>query len=192
MVQRELTALGGNVRLARLRRGLSAELVAERAGMARDTLRAVEQGDAGVSLGSLANVLQVLGLAKNLSTLAADDELGRKLQDARLEGRARPSRPRTKKPPKGTVDLATRVGVDLGRAIGPALVWVAGSDWIQTLMPGAPPRERAPEALRVGDRVTVKAVLSMGEPVFVLVDSDAGERVVMLGDLRGWPEGAAQ
>jgi len=191
MVQRDLTALGENVRLARLRRGLSAELVAERAGMARDTLRAVEQGDAGVSLGSLANVLQALGLAKNLSALAADDELGRKLQDARLEARTRPSRPRTKKPPKGTVDLATVVGGDLERAIGPALVWGAGSDWIQTFMPGAPPRERAPEALRVGDRVMVKALLSTGEPVFVLVDSDAGERVVMLADLRGWPEDAA-
>lgn len=71
-------------------------------------------------------------------------------------------------------------------------MWVAGSDWVQTFMPGAPPRERAPEALRVGDRVTVKAVLSTGEPVLVLVDSDAGERVVMLGDLRGWLEGAAQ
>jgi transcriptional regulator with XRE-family HTH domain len=191
IVQRELAALGENIRLARLRRGLSAGLVAERAGMARDTLRAVEQGDAGVSLGSVANVLQALGLAKGLSALAADDELGRKLQDARLDARVRPSRPRAKKPPKGTVDLATVVGVDLDRAIGPALVWVAGSDWIQTFLPGAPPRERAPEALRVGDRVTVKAVLSSGDPVFVLVDSAAGERVVMLADLRGWPVGSA-
>ena len=191
MVQRELTALGDNIRLARLRRGLSAELVAERAGMSRDTLRAVERGDAGVSLGSLVNVLQVLGLAKGVSALAADDELGRRLQDARLEARAPSSRSRPKKPPKGTVDLASSVGFDLERAIGPALVWVADSDWVQTFLPGAPPRERAPEALRVGDRVTVKAVLTTGEPVFVLIDSDVGERVVMLADLRGWPEDSA-
>ena len=188
-VQRELTALGENVRLARLRRGLSAELVAARAGMARDTLRAVEQGDAGVSLGSLANVLHALGLSKGLPALAADDELGRKLQDVRLEATVRPSRPRTRKPPAGTVDLAAAVGVALVRARGPAVVWVASSDWVQTFLPGPPPRERAPEALRVFDRVEVKEVVSAGEPVFVLVGTDVGDRVVMLADLRTSHEG---
>jgi hypothetical protein len=67
---------------------------------------------------------------------------------------------------------------------GPALVWTASSDWIQTFLPGPPPRERAPEALRVGDRVTVDAVVSAQEPVLVRVESAAGERVVMLADLR--------
>lgn len=188
VVQRELVTLGENIRLARLRRGLSAELVAERAGMARDTLRALERGDAGVSLGSLANVLHALGLSKGLSAMAADDELGRKLQDAQLERTVRPSRPRTKKPPADTVDLATFVGMELERACGPALVWVASSDWIQTFMPGPPPRDRAPEALRVGDRVIVKEVVSASEPVLLLVGTDAGDRVVMLGDLRTWRE----
>jgi transcriptional regulator with XRE-family HTH domain len=188
VVQRELVALGDNIRLARLRRGLSAKLVAERAGMARDTLRALEQGDVGVSLGALANVLHALGLAKGFSAHAADDALGRTLQDAWLQEGVRPSRPRTKKAPVGTVDLATFAGTQLERALGPALVWVASSDWIQTFLPGAAPRERAPEALRVGDHVTVKEIVSAAEPVFVLVDTHAGERVVMLADLRTWPE----
>jgi|GEM_PF-168375 len=194
---RELVGLGENIRLARLRRGLTAGLVAERAGMARDTLRALELGDPGVSLGSLANVLHALGLSSSLSVLAADDVLGRKLQDAQLEERVRPARPRTKKPPRDTVDLASFVGNDLDRLRGQrALVWVASRDWIQTFVPGAPPRERAPEALRVGDEVVITDVLSASEPVFLLVepvvavdvavdgDRGASQRVVMLGDLR--------
>ena len=65
------------------------ELVAERAGMSRTTLRSVEQGSTGVTIGSYANVLHVLGLHEGLGALAADDELGRKLQDAALPERQR-------------------------------------------------------------------------------------------------------
>jgi transcriptional regulator with XRE-family HTH domain len=197
VVHGALVGLGQNIRLARLRRGLTAALVAERAGMARDTLRALEQGDPGVSLGSLANVLHALGLSSSLSVLAADDVLGRKLQDAQLEESIRPARPRTKKPPRDTVDLASVVGNDLDRLRGQrALVWVASRDWVQTFLPGAPPRERAPEALRVGDEVVITDVLSASEPVFLLVeravdvdnaarhDQAGRQRVVMLGDLR--------
>ncbi|MEQ1663878.1 MAG: XRE family transcriptional regulator [Bdellovibrionales bacterium] len=52
--------------------------------MTRMTLRAIENGVPTTSLGAYANVLFSLGLEKDLLNVAKDDELGRKLQDARL------------------------------------------------------------------------------------------------------------
>jgi transcriptional regulator with XRE-family HTH domain len=86
-VGRILAELGENVRLARRRRGFSMVLVAERAGMSRPTLRAIERGDDGVTLGALANVLHSLGLEKDLALVARDDAFGRKLQDVELATR---------------------------------------------------------------------------------------------------------
>ena len=98
-VQRVLRELGANLKLARLRRGLAAALVAERAGMSRTTLRAIERGSFGVTLGAYANVLHSLGLVEDLRAVARDDVLGRKLQDAGLEIRNRaPRRRRVVKP----------------------------------------------------------------------------------------------
>ena len=91
-VGRALATLGQNIRLARLRRGLAASLVAERAGMSRATLRAVENGDPGVSLGAYANALHTLDLVADLAEVANDDVLGRKLQDANLEVKRRAPR----------------------------------------------------------------------------------------------------
>jgi len=79
-----LEGLGEDIKLARLRRKLSAEQVAERAGIARSTLWQIEKGLPNVSMGYYAQVLFVLGLEKNLSIMAADDTLGRKLQDAEI------------------------------------------------------------------------------------------------------------
>ncbi len=76
--------LGENLKLARLRRKLSAEQVAERAGISRATLWQVEKGAPTVAMGTYCQVLFVLGLEKDLLKVAADDILGRKLQDAEL------------------------------------------------------------------------------------------------------------
>ena len=93
-VQRLLQELGENIRLARLRRRFSMQLVAERAGMSRTTLRSIERGGAGVTMGAYANVLHCLGLHEDLVLIARDDDLGRKLQDAELPRRERaPKRP---------------------------------------------------------------------------------------------------
>jgi transcriptional regulator with XRE-family HTH domain len=77
-----LKQLGEHIHLARLRRRLSAEQIAERAGISRKTVYHIEQGSATVAMGSYLQVLFVLGLEKDLSLVAAEDPLGRKLQDA--------------------------------------------------------------------------------------------------------------
>jgi len=77
-----LIALGENIKLARLRRKLTAEQVADRAGMGRKTLYNIELGSPSVSMGNYLQVLFVLGLQNDIVTVAANDPLGRKLQDA--------------------------------------------------------------------------------------------------------------
>ena len=84
VLNRILAVLGENIHLARLRRRFSASLVSERAGISRPTLRAIERGDSGVSIGAYANVLLSLGMEKDLTLIAANDSLGRKLQDTNL------------------------------------------------------------------------------------------------------------
>lgn len=79
-----LADLGENLKLARLRRKLSAQQVSERANLSRATLWAIEKGSPSVAMGSYVQVLFVLGLAEDIATVARDDELGRKLQDANL------------------------------------------------------------------------------------------------------------
>ena len=79
-----LEEVGENIKLARLRRNLTMEQVAERAGISRSTLWQVEKGLPSVSFGVYTQVLFVLGLEKDILKLAGDDILGRKLQDAEL------------------------------------------------------------------------------------------------------------
>lgn len=95
---RLLAGLGGRIRQARLRRAYSAETVAQRASITRKTLYRVEHGDPAVALGIYARVLQALGLDGDLAHVAADDEMGRKLQDAGLGERARAPRRKRKTP----------------------------------------------------------------------------------------------
>jgi transcriptional regulator with XRE-family HTH domain len=97
-----LHQLGTRLRLARLRRRLPAKQVAERAGMSPMTLRSLERGGSGVTMGAYLAVMQVLGLEQDLDLVAKADTLGRELQDARLPGRRKepssaaavPSKPR--------------------------------------------------------------------------------------------------
>lgn len=79
-----LRRFGDRLRLARLRRRLSAKQVAERAGMAPMTLRSLERGRSGVTMGAYLAVMQVLGMEADLDLLGKADPVGRELQDARL------------------------------------------------------------------------------------------------------------
>lgn len=83
-VAKQLQELGLRLRMARERRKLSQELFAERMGVSRETLRRLEKGDASIAMGTFMRALRVLGLDKDVDLLAADDELGRKLQDLEL------------------------------------------------------------------------------------------------------------
>lgn len=79
-----LAGMGENIKLARLRRKLSAEQVALRAGISRPTLVSIEKGVDTVSMGSYFMVLHVLRLDEDFLLLAKDDVLGRRLQDLQL------------------------------------------------------------------------------------------------------------
>jgi transcriptional regulator with XRE-family HTH domain len=84
-----LQQLGERLRLGRLRRRLTGKQVAERAGMTPVTLRSLEKGSSGVTIGAYLAVMQVLGADKDLDLLLKDDPLGRNLQDAALPRRSR-------------------------------------------------------------------------------------------------------
>lgn len=88
-----LSQMGDQIRLARLRRGISCQLVADRAKISRQTLSEIERGSPSVSMGAYANVLHALNdMTSDLLLVAKDDVLGRKLQDINLKTRQRASK----------------------------------------------------------------------------------------------------
>lgn len=89
---RTLQSLGQRLKDARLRRHFSAESVAARAGITRQTLSKIEAGAPSVTIGNYFQVMVVLGLDKDVNVLARDDVLGRRLQDAELPQRQRAPR----------------------------------------------------------------------------------------------------
>jgi len=90
--QKTISVLGENIKLARLRRKFSAEQVAERADISRPTLVSIEKGNPNVTIGAYVKVLSVLGLENDIMEVAKDDNLGRRLQDAKLIVRERASK----------------------------------------------------------------------------------------------------
>lgn len=93
-VKRALANLGADIKAARLRRRITAAIMADRAFITRPTLNKVERGDPAVSLGIYATVLYVLGLTDRLSELAdvRRDTVGLQLEEERLPQRVRARR----------------------------------------------------------------------------------------------------
>jgi transcriptional regulator with XRE-family HTH domain len=84
-----LKAMGENLRMARLRRKISAQQVAERANISRSTLWMMEKGSPAVAIGAYTQVLFVLGMENDLLKVGADDVLGKQLQDLKLTVKSR-------------------------------------------------------------------------------------------------------
>jgi transcriptional regulator with XRE-family HTH domain len=89
-----LSRFGERLRLARLRRRLTARQVAERSGMSPMTLRSLERGGSGVTMGAYLAVMQVLGIENDLKLLGQADPVGRDLQDAQLPAPTRQAPPK--------------------------------------------------------------------------------------------------
>lgn len=85
--RRTLRVLGQKLKRARRLRRLPMELVAERAGLTRPTLRRVEAGDQNVRMGSYLLVIQALGLLEGFADL--HDPLSEELIDSHLSTRTR-------------------------------------------------------------------------------------------------------
>lgn len=90
-VSTAVVQLGQNIRLARIRRRMSQEELAQACGITRKTLYALETGSPGSTIGTLFSVLWKLGLMSTSTALANPDadEHGKILEAARRPQRAR-------------------------------------------------------------------------------------------------------
>ncbi|MHC1550604.1 helix-turn-helix domain-containing protein [Phyllobacterium sp. K27] len=86
-----LRRLGHDIRGARLRRGIAVADLAVRAGTSPSTVARLEKGDTGVGIGTLADILVVLGLVDRLADLIdiRKDDLGLALVAERQPRRGR-------------------------------------------------------------------------------------------------------
>ncbi|WP_125776765.1 helix-turn-helix domain-containing protein [Antribacter gilvus] len=90
-IDRQIETLGAHVRGWRMVLGLTAQQVAERAGITRDTLRKVETGDSSVSFGNVAQVLRALGVLDQAVDAVdpLNSDIGRLRADKLTKKRAR-------------------------------------------------------------------------------------------------------
>ncbi len=90
-----MSELGRGINIARRRRRLTAEMMAQRVGVSRQTYRRVESGDPTVAMGTYIMAMFVLGLEwtgleRNVDPKA--DETGTALEIAELPKTVRPKR----------------------------------------------------------------------------------------------------
>lgn len=126
--EERLKEFGERLRLARLRRRLQAKEVAQRAGMTEVTLRRVERGLPGVTMGAYLAVLQVLQLQDDVAGWATHDPMGRGLQDAELQRTRRPRRVVIKATPGNAVASVRQATVRVQQAAQPTQLLNAGED----------------------------------------------------------------
>jgi hypothetical protein len=84
-----LRAAGAGIKTARLRRGESVGLAAQRAGVTRNTWARLEEGSPGVATGLLIEALLVYGFDRQVFDLASPeaDEMGKRLDLKRIPKR---------------------------------------------------------------------------------------------------------
>jgi transcriptional regulator with XRE-family HTH domain len=82
--QRKANDLGARLKAARMRRGMSQAEMAARVLVSRPTLHRLESGDLTVSAVTLVRVLDILALVGDVDLIAAHDDLGHQMADARL------------------------------------------------------------------------------------------------------------
>ena len=93
-VLRVLKKLGQDLSLARRRRHLTQESMAERVQTSVATLRRMEQGDPRISIGTITQAFFVLGELDKIGSLldTSSDEIGLSLMNQRLPQRVRSKR----------------------------------------------------------------------------------------------------
>ena len=89
-----LKKLGADLALARRRRRLTQESMAERLRISEATVRRMERGDTGISIGTLAQAFYILGELDKITQLldTASDNIGLSLMNEQLPLRVRRKR----------------------------------------------------------------------------------------------------